>query len=122
MADDFHIQAYKIKDLPVSIVYLILKTIKSNQVFSTFQSLMGRSIDDIGQFLEICIKTNMTLHDLIGHMKRSNDHGEIRTFLSTNVVEEIRNSYMYQMEKRLFILEMAIKSNTGMSQNSFVGV
>lgn len=106
--EDFKIQAYPIKDLPAYITYAILKIIQSNSVvFDTFHKLMTVNITDAdgNWFTEVCANTNMTLHDLIGHMKRSNDSGEIRTKLGT-IVDMIRQSHLYKLEKRIEALEL----------------
>lgn len=108
---EFDILAFKIKDYPFGITCLIVKAISASPICSTFWQLMGinNPVNDVIGFSELFVSSNMTLHDLIGHMKRSGDMGELRNYLSTVIVSEIQRSNMYQIEKRLRELEKSVK-------------
>jgi hypothetical protein len=116
MTEEFKIQSYRIVDLPTYITCNVLKHIQYDvKVWETFLALMGadKTNNNTGNymwFLEICSDTNMTLHDIIGHMKRSGDSGAVKRRLG-EVVDQIRNSHQYQLEKRIEILEAKIASN-----------
>lgn len=111
--EDFKIQAYRIIDMPTYITYSILKILQSNdRIFTTMKTLFNIGYENTPDwFLEICIVTNMTLHDLIGHVKRAGDSGEIKAKLQT-VVDIIRNSYMFQLEKRIKAIENKVQHIT----------
>lgn len=108
--ENFKIQSLLIKNLPTYISYTILKILQSNyRVLGTLKTLLG-GLQDTDQiwFLEVCMTMDLSLHDLIGHVKRAGDSGELKTKLLT-VVNDIRNSYHFQLEKRVEAIENKVK-------------
>lgn len=112
-AEDFKIQAYRIIDLPVYISYSIITILRSNErIFMTLKTLFNSESENAQEwFTDVCIGTNMTFHDLIGHVKWAGDSGEIKNKLQV-IVDMIRNSYMFQLEKRVEVIENKVKHIT----------
>lgn len=106
----FDIQTFKVRDLPIGTVYLIIKSIAESSIYGTFQALftsisLPGLLNTSEWFTDIFVKTNMSLADLIGHVKRAGDTGSLKQYLNTVIVDDIKQSHMYDVEKRLRALE-----------------